>query len=157
MKQLTIDLNNKEKLILVELPIGASNMRNVKLESGKEAIVLGTYTPQKGINFNDLVKREWVEPRSRLTDTYTDYTQEMSVGFQDYEDSFISLLKTETGKAFPLKENPYPKRPKIIGGQYAVMENESLTEAIDNTNKFNESESKVMPHKFVVFLVNNAI
>lgn len=86
MKTVTIDLNNKEKIILVELPIGASNMRNIKLESGKDAVVLGTYTPQSGIiNFNDLVKREWVDPRSRLTDTYTDYTQEMSVGFQDYE------------------------------------------------------------------------
>lgn len=107
MKQLTIDLNNKEKLILVELPIGASNMRNIKLESEQDAVVLGTYTPQSGINFNDLVKREWVEPRSRLTDTYTDYTQEMSVGFKDHEDSFLSLLKSETDKAFPLKDMPH--------------------------------------------------
>lgn len=154
MKQLQIELNNKEKLILVELPIGASNMRNVKLESGQDAVVLGTYLPRTGeIDFE--VKEEWVKPKVRLNIgtleyRYFYYDSQWDFVAISLEQSLISLLKSETEKAFPLKE--MPKQPNML------LEFGASPEAWGRYNKamidWQESESKVMPHKFVVLKIN---
>lgn len=157
MKQLTIKLHNKQKLLLVEIPVGAINFRNPVLESGEKPEVLGYYSPRTDeIDF--LSSYDWTED-TVMSDLYIynrDYlTGEFKLG-EDFtkQDSFKSLLKSETEKAFPLKENEYGEMPKKEDYNQDIMSERLSEQLMKNDMKtWQNSESKVMPERFIVLLI----
>lgn len=180
MKQLQIELKNKQKLLLVEVlnkadtdslsaiqdVLDMCNMVIGALENKWET--LGTYSPRTGeIDFD--VKEEWVESKTlrsldgnglmmRMT-VFKDYSETEFVKFYHFrKSSFESLLKSETEKAFPLKENPIWRKPeRIIPFKHAGFYTDRDKYAIENYTRdkkiWEESEPKVMPEKFIVLLI----
>lgn len=74
--------------------------------------LLGLYIPRTGeIDFEHKIQEQWVErgkiPFDLYYRNYLKSKHDDPFDFIYTEDSFISLLKTETEKAFPLKDMPH--------------------------------------------------
>lgn len=150
MKTLEIPLPNKERLMMVEVPVGALFFKEQITDSRKDAEVLGYYSSQSGIDFPEKVKEKWV---TRYSWMYRDYANEaggLAAYSLSYQDSFISLLKHETEKHWPLKENPMKERPNKSWYEHEFDKDKEYNERL---LAWQENESKVMPKRFVVLLV----
>lgn len=174
-RTIEILLHNKEKMILIYIPVGATNLDlsvmgihykyldedcRIDLDNADVMFeILGEYNPITGtINFE--VKEEWVEKLSvsGFGEGFKDYKHENDIGKENFKtdfllhgsaaQSFLSLLKSETEKMWPLKENT-AKEPTIKGSVDTAPHYASMV----RHDRWQESEAKVLPKRFICLLV----
>ncbi len=121
------------------------------LKTIDKTTVLGTYLPSENkIDFE--VKEQWVKEYGGF---YMDYMtkpnkyNENAYAAIPYKHSFLSLLKAETEKVYPLKENPKPEPIESAIKDFAFWDKKEYIE-------WQEAEKKVMPKKFAVILIIHA-
>lgn len=182
MKQIEILLHNKEKILLIDIPVGATNLDlsvmgihykyldedcRIDLDNADVMFeILGEYNPITGtISFPEKVKEEWVERKKSSwgTSYFIDYITNPKGkmhhgGFDIAKQSFLSLLKSETEKMWPLKENPAIepnhldyKEEKFKGE--LTFKHGMLEKYSDDYDSWMIREYKVMPKRFIVLLI----
>jgi hypothetical protein len=163
MKTIAIHLHNGEQLLLVGVPYPDKkyiirdgwlcyqfdNSDKWQLYTQVQGEILGSWIPRTdSIDFE--VQEDWIITTSfALGKGYYDYRSGTYVLKSTKEQSFLSLLTSEASKAFPLKENEFGDAPKEI---VAICEDERRMNIIGR-ELFDESQSKVMPEKFVVLKI----
>ncbi len=170
MKILTIITNDKTKLLLVEVPentkilfepnIGHENVVNEYVDVYADNYIIHTFNGNENKvlgTFNTVIDELSFEPLNRfiadsehyaklwknylLTEKPTDNKQECWTVKQ----SFISLLKSEIIKTFPLKENPYKKLFGFVGGTGS-----KLFAEMQRIKRYEQAEEQVQPKIFLI-------
>ena len=192
MKTLKITLENKEDIMLVEVPMDSHtyyinsvggirysqpnpkrSSEFIKYHDISTAIspdeskvyftklgfeILGCYLPKSGeIDFE--VKEEWVEKHKNML--YRDYDYEETpkdaqaivkvFGEESHVKSFISLLQSETAKAWKYKENPHGlERPHSKEERFFAMGLDFYEWILE---QWKQAEAQVMPSKLLVIKI----